>query len=616
MENNESNFQNGVNDVEKNANDFIKSERMNESNDMNVNNAMNVDNTETNGYGMEKGGNKQQKNSKNKMIVLIIIVLILVLVVGVFVGLLASKKGDTTIINKSEEKSNVEAKEEEKTSKKIDESKDWVYDAEYVKDKENKVVDGYYNSNKELVVPYININSKDAEEANKQIEAIFEEIYSKYGEKNSYGAKILYQSKYEWYENDNILSVVVNVMDSVVNGGAGTSKLYIYNFNLDTLNNSTLDEMSKICGFKSSKDVTSKIAQWEDRQRNYEKNNPDMIAAQLEKVVNNQYFIDADGNLNFVYIVLAAGRYYTPCVVVPNKEIADFYEISENNNTKIEEKDSKEKTEENNDQKNQANNTTAQKGINKIYLSDANLIYAVSELNDFTNGMKLSTNEYMSVAYNMINDGKIKIENDSDEIGVLGVPEDEINSIIYTIFGIKLNEHDSVGSVLKYENGQYILEKSDRGIFPIIRNIETDVAAGTRYITYDMYTEDYAGKESYRGRYLLAVSGADGYVISKKTIPHDEIVGSKIVKKLSPSGWAGSSMQEIRLYDNGDVYHVTYNGDGNTEANIISFDLIAKNVDSIEEKVNGQVFEGIVIKGKNVNKVRKNVESWIVFENN
>ena len=27
-----------------------------------------------------------------------------------------------------------------------------------------------------------------------------------------------------------------------------------------------------------------------------------MIAAQLEKVANNQYFIDADGNLNFVYI--------------------------------------------------------------------------------------------------------------------------------------------------------------------------------------------------------------------------------------------------------------------------------------------------------------------------
>ena len=609
MENDEKNFQNGVNDFEQNTNVFIRDERMNEGNDNNMNN------TKTNGYGMNQNGKKQQKNGKNKMIVLIVIVLILLLVVGVIVGVLISGKG-TTIINQTEEKSNVEAKEEEKTSKKIDESKDWVYDAEYVKDKENKVVDGYYNSNKELVVPYININSKDAEEANKQIEAIFEEIYSKYGEKNSEKVRILYQSKYEWYENENILSVVINVVDSVVNGGAGTSKLYIYNFNLDTLNNATLDEMSKVCGFKSSKDVTSKIAQWEDRQRNYEKNNPDMIAAQLEKVANNQYFIDADGNLNFVYIGLAAGRYYTPCVVVPNKEIEDFYEISENNNTKIEEKDSKEKTEENNDQKNQANNTTAQKGINKIYLSDANLIYAVSELNDFTNGMKLSTNEYMSVAYNMINDGKIKIENDSDEIGVLGVPKDEINSIIYTIFGIKLNEHDSVGSVLKYENGQYILEKSDRGIFPIIRNIKTDIAAGTRYIIYDMYTEDYAGKESYRGRYQLAVSNADGYVISKKAIPHDEIVGSKIVKKLSPIGWAGSSMQEIRLYDNGEVYHVTYNGDGNTEANIISFDLIAKNVDSIEEKVNGQVFEGIVLKGKNVNKVRNNVESWIIFENN
>ncbi len=91
---------------------------------------------------------------------------------------------------------------------------------------------------------------------------------------------------------------------------------------------------------------------------------------------------------------------------------------------------------------------------------------------------------------------------------------------------------------------------------------------------------------------------------------------AKITKQLSPSGWAGSSMQEIRLYDNGEVYHVTYNGEGKTENNVISSELIAKNAESIEEKINGQVVEGIVVKGKNVNKVKENVPAWITFENN
>ena len=91
---------------------------------------------------------------------------------------------------------------------------------------------------------------------------------------------------------------------------------------------------------------------------------------------------------------------------------------------------------------------------------------------------------------------------------------------------------------------------------------------------------------------------------------------SKVVKKLNPSGWAGSSMQEIRLCEDGNVYHVTYNGEGtNTESNIVSNELIATNADTIEEKINDQVFEAIIVKGKDLN-VIKNNESWILFENN
>ena len=75
-------------------------------------------------------------------------------------------------------------------------------------------------------------------------------------------------------------------------------------------------------------------------------------------------------------------------------------------------------------------------------------------------------------------------------------------------------------------------------------------------------------------------------------------------------------MQEIRLYDNGDVYQVTYNGEGNTEQNIISSELIAKNADTIEEVMSGQAVEGITVKGKNLEIMEENIAQWISFEKN
>ena len=101
---------------------------------------------------------------------------------------------------------------------------------------------------------------------------------------------------------------------------------------------------------------------------------------------------------------------------------------------------------------------------------------------------------------------------------------------------------------------------------------------------------------------------------NNSNVNYTEETNHKIIKKLYPNGWAGSSMQEIRLYDNGDVYQVTYNGEGNTEQNIISSELIAKNADTIEEVMSGQAVEGITIKGKNLEIVEPNVCQWISFK--
>lgn len=120
---------------------------------------------------------------------------------------------------------------------------------------------------------------------------------------------------------------------------------------------------------------------------------------------------------------------------------------------------------------------------------------------------------------------------------------------------------------------------------------------------------------------VIAIGVGIGLLMSKKestnnteNITKNENINSEviIVKKLSPSGWAGSSMHEIRLYSNGDVYHVYYNGEGTTDENIIEKDLIAKNAEDILEKID-QEFEGIIIKGKNLKEL-KNETTWIIFE--
>lgn len=295
---------------------------------MENNEKINVNNSEIN----NKENNPKQNNSKT--IILIVITMILILAIGIGGGfLLANKENNANNTNTTEIKTNKQ--EQTKTSKKIDESKPWVYDANYGENKTNKVVENDNNSNKDLKVPYINIDSEDAQKANEEIKNIYEEMYSKYGDKTSYGAKIIYLSDYKFYENGNILSVVLRTGDAVINGGAGTSKTYIYNFNLETLKNATLKEMAVLCGFNSESDVENKVKQWEKKQEELAKANPDKVAAQMMGVVDGQYFVDNDKKLNFICISLAAGNYYTPWVVEPNKEIEDFYEFDDNSNSTV-----------------------------------------------------------------------------------------------------------------------------------------------------------------------------------------------------------------------------------------------------------------------------------------
>ena len=194
MENNQENVQNQVNDVEQD----VKSEKGN--------------------------ANKPQRSGKGKTIVLLILVLILVLVLGICGGLLLSGNGDTIINNiKQGTENDTESKEENKAGKKVDESKPWVYDADYGKDKVEKKITPEYSTEivssiEKLKVPYININSDYAKQVNSEIEELYEKSYEEFGKKYS-GATGYVDLEYNYYNNDKVLSVVITVRTGVLNGG-------------------------------------------------------------------------------------------------------------------------------------------------------------------------------------------------------------------------------------------------------------------------------------------------------------------------------------------------------------------------------------------------------------
>ena len=65
-------------------------------------------------------------------------------------------------------------------------------------------------------------------------------------------------------------------------------------------------------------------------------------------------------------------------------------------------------------------------------------------------------------------------------------------------------------------------------------------------------------------------------------ISSDKKESAILAKSLTPSGFAGSSLNRIDLYSNGDVYWVQYDGEGLSDENIIKNDLIATGATDIQ----------------------------------
>lgn len=217
----------------------------------------------------------------NKYLVTIIISTILIIGIGLLLWNIPNNK-----------------QSEETTDKpiqiKLDESKDLIYDADY--GFENKLLKDSYStdtfySKEELIVPYINIDSEYAKKVNNEIREIYEQEYNDFA--RVVGNTIIVSLKYEYFYNDDILSVVIHRKKGLMNAGA-SNRYTIYNFNLHTLDKASLEDCYKAIGYESKEQLDLSINTTINKEIESEH--------LLSDVTWNydELFIDKNGKINLV----------------------------------------------------------------------------------------------------------------------------------------------------------------------------------------------------------------------------------------------------------------------------------------------------------------------------
>ena len=142
---------------------------------------------------------------------------------------------------------------------KVNPDKEWIYDAEYEKD----VIQDSYKTEydeeyfvKDIIVPYININSDDAKKANEEIKKVFDDALDCY--KAGIEDKLTYVDEcgYKSYARNGILSVILTF------GHGATDVVYpdYYAYCFDLTTGNKLD-YKKICDWAgvSEKSLYEKV---------------------------------------------------------------------------------------------------------------------------------------------------------------------------------------------------------------------------------------------------------------------------------------------------------------------------------------------------------------------
>ncbi len=184
---------------------------------------------------------------------------------------------------------------QEQVQKKIDNAKEWIYDADY--GFENKVLKdpwgtATFNSKDMLIVPYININSEYANSINQEIKELYEKEYADFG-KTAESNLVWINIKYKYFYNNDILSVMIWKKKGLMN--AGVSNTFItYNINLNTLNKASLKDCYTSIGYKTKEQLDFSIESTITREIESEH--------LLSDVTWNydELFIDENGKINLI----------------------------------------------------------------------------------------------------------------------------------------------------------------------------------------------------------------------------------------------------------------------------------------------------------------------------
>lgn len=192
-----------------------------------------------------------------QMTILLAIFIIISLVLGGYIVYDKVLKENTTKEEAVDQKEN-NSKNNTTSSLKMDETKDWVYDADYTK---NVSADSYATSfktyyAKDIVVPFINIEGTEAEKANQEIKASFDEAIKAYNEGVTNKTTYVDDCSYKTYSNSNILSVITTL------GIGGTDVVHpvyhTYNFDVKKRKALSFTDVYTAAGFTSS-NINTKV---------------------------------------------------------------------------------------------------------------------------------------------------------------------------------------------------------------------------------------------------------------------------------------------------------------------------------------------------------------------
>jgi len=250
----------------------------------------------------------ENKNTGTKVVNIILIILVLGLSGYLVYDKLISKDNNKNETNNSSENETVTLK--------LDESMEYVYDAKYdanvTKDSYSIGEKTYYV--KDIVVPYININSEYARKSNEEIKKVFDNAIAKYSEGVENNSSYVDECVYKKNISNDFASVVLTY--SVGRTDIPVQSYYTYNIDLKNGNKLSYKQVYEKLGFTSD-NIDTKVGESIKKYMN-DKYSDLINSDNIDKSIQNyevsvsegtiKYFVD-NNKLNIIVTInIPAGR--------------------------------------------------------------------------------------------------------------------------------------------------------------------------------------------------------------------------------------------------------------------------------------------------------------------